>query len=266
MKKGRKILLSFDIEEFDVPLEHGVELPFGEQMRYSAEGTVRILDTLKDNGVRATFFCTSRFAENAPAIMSRIIREGHEVASHGCNHSSFETSDLLTSRLRLEELTQKPVYGYRMARMQPVDEREIRIAGYRYNSSINPCFIPGRYTNLHQPRTHFVREGVFQIPASVTPWVRFPLFWLSYHNLPARLYRALAGITSRHDGYLSVYFHPWEFVALAGHPELKLPRIITRNSGEGMVRRLDALIRYFRRRSCEFVTYWEFTRSEQPDS
>ena len=27
------ILLSFDIEEFDAPLEHGVELPFEEQMR-----------------------------------------------------------------------------------------------------------------------------------------------------------------------------------------------------------------------------------------
>ena len=29
------ILLSFDIEEFDAPLEHGVELPFEEQMRTS---------------------------------------------------------------------------------------------------------------------------------------------------------------------------------------------------------------------------------------
>ena len=35
------ILLSFDIEEFDAPLEHGVELPFEEQMRTSVEGTRR---------------------------------------------------------------------------------------------------------------------------------------------------------------------------------------------------------------------------------
>lgn len=35
------ILLSFDIEEFDAPLEHGVELPFEEQMRTSVEGTGR---------------------------------------------------------------------------------------------------------------------------------------------------------------------------------------------------------------------------------
>ena len=33
------ILLSFDIEEFDAPLEHGVELPFEEQMRTSVEDT-----------------------------------------------------------------------------------------------------------------------------------------------------------------------------------------------------------------------------------
>ena len=37
------ILLSFDIEEFDAPLEHGVELPFEEQMRTSVEGTRKIL-------------------------------------------------------------------------------------------------------------------------------------------------------------------------------------------------------------------------------
>ena len=38
------ILLSFDIEEFDAPLEHGVELPFEEQMRTSVEGTRKILN------------------------------------------------------------------------------------------------------------------------------------------------------------------------------------------------------------------------------
>ena len=40
------ILLSFDIEEFDAPLEHGVELPFEEQMRTSVEGTRKILACL----------------------------------------------------------------------------------------------------------------------------------------------------------------------------------------------------------------------------
>ena len=76
------ILLSFDTEEFDVPREHGVDFPLDEAMKVSVYGTNRILDCLKKNGVKATFFCTSNFAENAPEVMRRIMDEGHEVAAH----------------------------------------------------------------------------------------------------------------------------------------------------------------------------------------
>jgi hypothetical protein len=35
-----------------------------------------------------------------------------------------------------------------MAGLQPVDDAEIEKAGYEYNSSMNPTYIPGRYNNL----------------------------------------------------------------------------------------------------------------------
>ena len=35
MSERNKILLSFDIEEFDVPREHGVEIALDEQIRIS---------------------------------------------------------------------------------------------------------------------------------------------------------------------------------------------------------------------------------------
>lgn len=50
------ILLSFDTEEFDVPREHGVDFSLEQGMAVSKVGTNRILDVLKQNGVRATFF------------------------------------------------------------------------------------------------------------------------------------------------------------------------------------------------------------------
>jgi len=71
------ILLSFDTEEFDVPREHGVDFSLEQGMAVSKVGTNRILDVLKANGVRATFFCTGNFAENAPEVMRRIMDEGH---------------------------------------------------------------------------------------------------------------------------------------------------------------------------------------------
>lgn len=253
------ILLSFDTEEFDVPLEHDVNFPFTEQMKVSQYGTERILDCLKDTKACATFFCTANFAIHAPEIMKRIVNEGHEVASHGYNHWTFQESDLKDSRDKLHELTGCPIRGYRMARMMPVSEKEICKAGYEYNSSLNPTFIPGRYMNLSTPRTFFLREKVLQIPASVTPWFRFPLFWLSYHNLPASLYRWLANCTIKHDGYLATYFHPWEFYPLNEHPELRMPFIIRNHSGKAMEKRLIDFIRYFKEKGHEFITYSEFT-------
>ena len=42
------IALSFDIEEFDLPLEHGIQFPFERQIAVSAEGAGRILDVLEN--------------------------------------------------------------------------------------------------------------------------------------------------------------------------------------------------------------------------
>jgi peptidoglycan/xylan/chitin deacetylase (PgdA/CDA1 family) len=195
------ILLSFDTEEFDVPREHGVDFTLEQGMAVSKVGTNRILDVLKANKVRATFFCTGNFAENAPEVMARIMAEGHEVACHGVDHWQPKDSDFARSKEIVERVTGRQVYGYRQPRMFSVLESEIKRVGYCYNSSLNPAFIPGRYMHLTEPRTWFMKDGVMQIPASVTPLIRFPLFWLSLHNLPESLYYWMVRRVLRKDGY-----------------------------------------------------------------
>lgn len=252
------IALSFDTEEFDVPKEHGVDYDHIKQgMEVSRIGITRILDCLRGNDVRATFFCTANFAENAPEIIQRIMQEGHEVACHGCDHWEPKATDFEQSKLRVEKVAGREVYGYRQPRMFPVDEKEIKRMGYKYNSSLNPAFIPGRYMHLTTPRTCFMKDGVLQIPASVTPWLRIPLFWLSLHNFPEWLYHKLVLRTLRHDGYFNTYFHPWEFYELKEHPELKMPFIIKNHSGKEMTQRLDRLIKMLKNNNCEFITYNE---------
>lgn len=252
------ILLSFDTEEFDGPREHGVDFSLEEGMKVSVVGTNRILDCLKENGVKATFFCTSNFAENAPEVLQRILDEGHEIACHGCDHWQPQASDVFRSKEIIEQLIGRTVNGYRQPRMFPVSDEDIEKAGYRYNSSLNPAFIPGRYMHLTAPRTWFMRGKVMQIPASVTPWIRFPLFWLSLHNLPESLYHMMVRRVLNHDGYFVTYFHPWEFFELKEHPEFKMPFIIRNHSGQQMLQRLDSLIKMLKKRQDEFVTYTEF--------
>ena len=148
--------------------------------------------------------------------------------------------------------------------MFPVSDQAIRDAGYIYNSSLNPAFIPGRYMHLTAPRTWFMQEGVMQIPASVTPCLRFPLFWLALHNLPQWLYHWLVRHTLKHDGYFVTYFHPWEFYELREHPELRMPFIIRNHSGQQLCQRLSNLIQMLKAHGEEFVTFKDFVQAQQP--
>ncbi len=52
----------------------------------SPDTTPRILDTLRREGVRATFFVLGKHAEQHPELVERIIREGHEIGNHGYDH------------------------------------------------------------------------------------------------------------------------------------------------------------------------------------
>lgn len=254
------VCLSFDTEEFDVPREHGVEYTLAQGLPVSAEGAGRILDILKENNVRATFFCTTNFALNAPEVMARIIAGGHEVACHGCDHFDPRPSDVRDSKRLIEEKYGVECHGYRQPRMFPVSDEEIRKCGYLYNSSLNPAFIPGRYMHLDCPRTMFMKDGVVQIPASVTPWLRIPLFWLALHNFPLWMYKWMVLRTLKHDGYFNSYFHPWEFYDIAEHPEYKLPWIIRHNSGRAHCKRLDSVIKYLLAHGAEFSTYSELAK------
>lgn len=239
------ILLSFDIEEFDLPLEYHVDLSLESQIKYSQEGISIILDLLKKYQIKATFFCTALFAINSRELIFKIIQQGHEVASHGYAHSSFTEVDLKKSKDLLEEITGKQVKGFRKALMMKTDLQTIANAGYTYDSSLNPTFIPGRYNNLHLTRTYYQENGIMELPASVSPIARIPLFWLSLHNFPFSFYSYLCRRTLKKDGYLNLYFHSWEFSSQLNDKGLQVPSFIRRNSGDKLQLRLERLIQSF---------------------
>lgn len=251
-------LLSFDIEEFDMPFEYGKDISFEDQINLSITGCHIILDLLQKHQFKATFFSTATFAIHAPAIIERIKTEGHELASHTYYHSNFEVAHLKSAKLKLEELSGLAVNGFRMPRMMPVPDEEIENAGYTYNSSINPTWLPGRYNNLHVSRTYFKIGKVWQLPASVSPQLRIPLFWLSFHNFPLRFYKYLTKRTYKHDGYVNIYFHPWEFTDLNDKPRFGFPGYVSKNTGENMKNRLDNLMAWANANKFKNGTIGEF--------
>ena len=60
----------------------------GSDVGYAAQ----ILDTLKANGIRASFGMTGRWAEQNPELLRRIVREGHHLINHTYDHASFTGS------------------------------------------------------------------------------------------------------------------------------------------------------------------------------
>jgi peptidoglycan/xylan/chitin deacetylase (PgdA/CDA1 family) len=200
------------------------------------------------------------FAQHAVDLIHRIRVEGHEIASHGYFHSAFENRHLLESKIELERISGELVVGFRRARMMPVDSQELQNAGYLYNSSLNPVYLPGRYNNFFKPRTLFVTGSSVQVPASATPFIRFPLFWLSFHNIPLWLYKAACLSTISRDSYLNLYFHPWEFTDLT-NPNYGLPKFISKNSGIKMIDRFSHLLAWMQKKGYAFNTIKEFVAS-----
>ncbi len=249
-----KVLLTFDVEEFDVPEEYGNKVPFQEQIEVSTTGLQKVIALLDKHSICCTFFTTATYALQHPEIIKSLSAK-HEIASHGFYHSSFKPEDLKNSKEELEKIINKPVTGFRMARLAPVDDLEIEKAGYSYNSSMNPTYIPGRYNHLNKPRTAFFVGKVLTIPTSVSPNLRVPLFWLSFKNFPLWYFKIIMNQTLKHDKVVSLYFHPWEFTDIKNYG---LPKYISKHSGLNMLKRLEEIITELKTKG-EFITMNDYT-------
>ncbi|MBR3269992.1 polysaccharide deacetylase family protein [Candidatus Saccharibacteria bacterium] len=256
MAKNR-VLLSFDVEEFDLPKEHGGEISVERGVEVSSNGLLKILDLLKRQEVKATFFITGNFAKINPGLVKEIVKDGHEVACHGVDHFRPQKSDVSESKKIIEKVAGVKVLGYRQPRMFEISYEELERCGYKYDSSVNPAFIPGRYNHFDIPRKPFFEKGVLEIPTSVATSMRVPLFWLALHLFPKGVYLKFAKMAIKKTGYFATYFHPWEFAdELVDYKEV--PGYIKKNSGDKLVERLDFVISNLKKQNYSFETYQEF--------
>lgn len=217
----RSILLTWDIEEFDVPEDFGA--PRKPDGGLSRGGSIwqEWMGFARKWNAPATCFVTARLAEAFPSLLAATQTIGHEIASHGWTHEKEADLRLKESREKLFSLTGCPIQGFRSPRLREVPIAEIQKAGYTYDASSNPALVPGRYGRWGQRRLPHRKGNLWEVPASVLPLIRFPLFWASFHLLPLPLYQAACRMVLATDRLLSLYFHPWELGDLV-EPELPL--------------------------------------------
>ena len=151
--------LTFDVDGESIPLardrEHGhKKLTLISSAAYGpAVGVPRILDVLQTHGLKGTFFIPGFTAELHPAMVDRIVGDGHEIGHHGYLHerpdtlSNEDEEAVLRRGLEvLERLTGRKPVGYRSPawELKPGSPGLLKRHGFLYDSSLMGNDIPYR--------------------------------------------------------------------------------------------------------------------------
>lgn len=94
--------------------------------------TSAILDVLKEEGVRATFFVVGMAAEREPDVLARIAREAHALGIHGWSHARWNLlrTDALHRELADTQAAIRDATGVRTRLVRPpFGARSFRVLG-----------------------------------------------------------------------------------------------------------------------------------------
>ncbi|MDF1831585.1 MAG: DUF3473 domain-containing protein [Porticoccaceae bacterium] len=187
----------------------------------------RILQLFDQKSVKGTFFTLGCVAERYPGMVRKIVKHGHELASHGWDHQRVTSqkpdcfkSDALKTRMLLEDISGQVVKGYRAASYSIGSENlwafdVLADAGYEYSSSIVPIH-HDHYGMPGAPRFSFraANDRILEIPISTVPVMRRNINcggggWFRF--FPYRFtHWALKQVNEKEHQSCIFYFHPWE--------------------------------------------------------
>lgn len=224
----RLALLSMDVEDW-----YHLEYFRGQSVNRTTsmlDGTERFSDLLASECVPATFFTLSEVARQYPALVHRLASAGHEIASHGSDHRHLSelsvgqfVADLRRSKAELEEITGRPVQGYRAPCFSMTEEKLARVPelGFRYDSSWIRFGAHPLYGHMELTGWKEMRPGVYRDPESsflefeiptvkIGSW-RLPVAGGAYFRfLPWPMLSGLIRRFVRQSSTYVLYIHPFE--------------------------------------------------------
>ncbi len=232
-REGRLVnAMSVDVEDYFHAQALSIDRHRWDRMEARVENnTHRILDMLDEAKVSASFFVLGWVAQRFPGLVRNIVDAGHELASHGWDHSRVDSqtpdqfrADIRRSKALLEQIAGIAVRGYRAATFSishrtPWAFTVLAEEGFAYSSSIYPVR-HDYYGMPAAPRFAFH-------PLGDTGFDEYPMTSLrvARRNLPCSgggYFRLLPYAFSQwamrringHDRQPCIfYFHPWEIDA-----------------------------------------------------
>ena len=188
----------------------------------------RLLRLLADHDVHGTFFTLGWIAERYPELIKRIVDAGHELASHGYDHTRVDQQspdefrlDTRKTKQILEDLGGVEVRGYRAASFSVIDKtpwafKILADEGYRYSSSIYPIRhdlygMPSAPRFAHAPDEN---SSIIEVPITTVSLLnrKLPCGGGGYFRLyPYAFSRwAMRRVNGKDHQPCVFYFHPWE--------------------------------------------------------
>jgi hypothetical protein len=200
----RKVILTVDLEsDWETTETEAIENVLPEFLTY-----------LRQRKANATFFVVGELADKFPKQIKQIIKEGHEIASHGHTHRNLKSltfdeleKEIFQSKDALEKLGAK-VNGFRSpAGVMPTELYEVlKKYKYTYDSSVIASWFPGRYNKIDRPKPHVISNKLLELPIPHFSKFKIPS-GLSYN----RLFYPLLKKSFSKEPYM-IYVHLHEFL------------------------------------------------------
>ena len=214
----------FQVSAFDnaVSREDWADMP--SRLARNVDRILRLFDA---HDTKATFFILGWVADNHPDVVREIAAAGHEIASHGYEHTRVTklgrqdfVKDIERTRKLLEDVSGKPVVGYRAPSFSIGAEslwahEGLLEAGYSYSSSIFPIS-HDHYGLPSAPRFPFrlANCDLLEVPLSTLPMFgrNWPCAGGGYFRLLPLAYSkwAIQRVICEDAMPAVFYFHPWE--------------------------------------------------------
>lgn len=185
-----------------------------------------VLDLVARRRITATFFVLGWVAERHPRLVERILRAGHEVASHGWGHRRvYElepeefVADLRRASASLMSAGAPAPIGFRAPEWSINDRSPWALdvlarEGYRYDSSMTPLRLIGNPGYPHVPHVRRTSSGpLWEVPPLVGRRLghNYPLGggWGLRMSRPGTVLRAIEA-KNRAGASATLFVHPWE--------------------------------------------------------
>ena len=223
-------IISFDTEEWFYADFFEAYIPIDSWDKQTPRvkiGLTKVLNTLRKQNVKATFFIVGKVAQRCPEIIPLIEEDGHEIGSHGHTHRHITkqtpkefAQDIRKAKKCIELYSSKEVIGYRAPAYTITPKTSwaldiLKDEGYEYDSSIYPITGHPTYGFPHAPTEPFILgNNLVEFPMSTVNIFGkvMPFGSGAYFRIFPYMYTKFAlNKLNKANKFATFNLHPWEF-------------------------------------------------------